>query len=274
MHAVWDDIMTNPLVIPNYMHANEADVLAGEDNDELLRQELQTEMEQNREVLMPPENAAEEDDKDEEEDCEELDLPAPHDPRDPPNPPNDPSNPPGATNPSNNTNTDSNPNTNPNNNTQTNTTNQQVPQGEGEPAWTNEQQHTILLMVKAGYTQEEAAAAILASLPSQVQEGPHVDQPLQADPDQPTQETEGEASMYEEIKQRVQRAGDIDTLFRSMLPSVPLAFMQVQEQMQKETFQLKCPEKEVGGFRALKAEDFANPGAMKNQPQWWLRYFT
>ena len=56
-------------------------------------------------------------------------------------------------------------------------------------------------MVKAGHTQEEAAAAaILASLPSQVQEGPHEEQPLQEAPDQPTQEEEGKASMYEEIR--------------------------------------------------------------------------
>ena len=69
-----------------------------------------------------------------------------------------------------------------------------------------------------------------------------------------------------EIRQRVRRAGDIDSLFRSMLPHVPLPFMQVQEEMQKEALQPKCPKKEVGGFQALKVEDFANLGAMKNQP--------
>ena len=124
MYVVWDDIMTNPLVIPNYMHASEADVLAHEENDNHLRQELRTTGAEpsHRDVVMPQVNEAEDDDEEEEEDCKELDRPTFHDPRDPPNPPNDPSNPPSSTNPSIDIHTDTNP-TNPNKNTQTNSTN-------------------------------------------------------------------------------------------------------------------------------------------------------
>lgn len=135
---------------------------------------------------------------------EELDLQTPHDPHDPSNPPNDPSNLPSSTNPSaTNTQTNDNPtncNTNQTNtNNQPNPTNSQEQQGVDEPIWTQDQQHTIMLMVEAGYTHKEAVAAILASLPSEVQEGPHEENPLQEAPAQPNPDEEGEASMYEEI---------------------------------------------------------------------------
>lgn len=196
MHAVWDDVMSNPLVIPNYMYAHDADVHAQEDEDEDPRQEVEPEAE--RGTLMPLANATEEEeDNEEEEDREELDQPAPHDPRDPPNPPNDPFNPPATTNTSHNT--DTNPNTDTKNNTTTDNTNEQVSQDDGELAWTHEQQRTIALMVKAGYTREEAAAAIRASLPSQVQEDPNQEETLQEDQDRPTQRSQGEASTYDEI---------------------------------------------------------------------------
>ena len=54
--------------------------------------------------------------------------------------------------------------------------------------------------------------------------------------------------MYDEIRQRVRRAGDIDTLFRSMLPHILVPFMLVQEELQQEALKLKCPNKEVGRF--------------------------
>ena len=59
-----------------------------------------------------------------------------------------------------------------------------------------------------------------------------------------------------------------------MIPHIPLPLMQIQETMQQQSLRPKCPDREMGGFRALTAADFANPGAMKNQPQWRLRFFT
>ena len=221
----------------------------------------------------PEEEEAEDE---EEEDHEGLNLHDHHDPHDPSNPPHDPPNPPSATNLSTdqpaNTPTNTNPNDSNTDQTDTNLTNPQV-QGGDEPAWTQEQQRTIMLMVEAGYTQEEATAAIRASLPLQVQEGQHEANPLQEDPGQPNPTEEGVASTYEELRHRVQRAGEIDSIFRAMLPHTPLPFMQVQEAIQQEALKPNCPEKELGGFRALKAEDFTNPGAMKNQPRWRLRFF-
>ena len=129
MHAVWDDIMTNPLVIPNYMHANEADVPAHEEKDELLHQELHREAEQSQGALdQPTEEEAEA--EEEEEDHEELELQDHHDPHDPSNPPHDPPNPPNSTNLSTNNQTDNNCTNNDTNPTssenQTNPTNTHV----------------------------------------------------------------------------------------------------------------------------------------------------
>ena len=108
------------------------------------------------EDLAPEEEDAEDE---EEEDHEGLNLHDHHDPHDPSNPPHDPPNPPSSTNPSTNQPTNTPTNNNPtNSNTNQNNdnpTNSQVHGGD-EPAWTQEQQRTIMLMVEVGYTQEEA----------------------------------------------------------------------------------------------------------------------
>ena len=65
-----------------------------------------------------------------------------------------------------------------------------------------------------------------------------------------------------EIRQRFRRAGDVDTLFTTFTPHIPLLFMQVQDDIRRERLKMKCPEKEVGGFKALTDADFSNPGAM------------
>ena len=84
-----------------------------------------------------------------------------------------------------------------------------------------------MLMVEAGYTQEEAREALRASLPPTAQEGPQQHTPLQEDSSQQDPNNEEGASTYNELRHQVQRAGEIDTLFRAMLPHTPLPLMQV-----------------------------------------------
>ena len=87
-------------------------------------------------------------------------------------------------------------------------------------------------------------AAIQASLPTQVQEGPLEENPPLEDPNPHHQDEDREANIYEVLRQRrVQRAGDVDSLFKSMLPHIPLPFMQVQEELQQEALKVKCPQK-------------------------------
>lgn len=69
MHAIWDDIMTNSLVIPNYMHASEGEVQAHAETEELLHQEFQREAKPSQgDDVQPLEDEAEEDADEEEKD--------------------------------------------------------------------------------------------------------------------------------------------------------------------------------------------------------------
>ena len=181
------------------MHADDADVPSQEEDEPLLQQALTT-------GAQEPSHEEEDEEVEEVEDHEELNLPEHHDPHDPSNPPHDPPNPPSATNPSTdqpaNTPTNTNPNDSNTDQTDTNPTNSQV-QGGDEPAWTQEQERTIMLMVEAGYTREEALAAIRASLPPPVQEGPQELTPSQEDFGQPNQTEEEGASTYDELRHQV-----------------------------------------------------------------------
>ena len=123
MHAIWDEVMTNPLVIPDYMRADDADadVHNQEAADPLLQPALTTGTQD------PGEEDQEDLDEDPEEDQEELNFPDHHDPHDPSNPPHDPPNAPSPNNRSTDQPPNTSTNTNPNNSntdpTDTNPTN-------------------------------------------------------------------------------------------------------------------------------------------------------
>ena len=93
MYAFWDDVMANPLVIPNYEHANDADVQPPHalEEDELLQVELRAERE-SQQVAEPKEQEANEDPEDVAEAKNHEDNEDDEDPSNPSNP-FDPSNP-------------------------------------------------------------------------------------------------------------------------------------------------------------------------------------